>query len=297
MRKPTKEIQLTSYDDLFGINGKDSSEIGTVVEIPLEELYPFKDHPFQVRDDDEMERTVESIKNYGVLCPALVRPRAEGGYEIVAGHRRKRGCELAGLKTLSALIRNYTDDEATVVMVDSNIQRENILPSEKAFAYKMKMEALKHQGIKGKNDTDTAELVGEKAGESGRTVQRYIRLTELVPELLEMIDSSQLKITPAEAISYLSKEEQRWVCECIAERKVSVSVEMAKNLKKYSEEKSLTKLAVELTLCKEKKESRNLTFTNDKIKKYFPAGYSKTQMEDVIYMLLEKWSKNELQEG
>lgn len=296
MRKPTKEIQLTSYDDLLGLNEDELSKHGKVVEVLLEELYPFKKHPFQVRDDEDMERTVESIHNYGVLCPALVRPRVEGGYEIVSGHRRKRGCELAGRNTMPVLIRNYTDDEATVIMVDSNIQRENILPSEKAFAYKMKMEALKHQGIKGSTEGATAELVGNKAGDSGRKVQRYIRLTELLPELLEMVDKKKLNFISAVSLSYLTKEEQEWVFQCIAEKQVNVSGTMAEALKKYSMEKVLTKLAVELTLCKEKKENRKFTISEDRVNRYFPVDYSREQKEEVICMLLEKWSMQEKQE-
>ena len=182
MRKGQKDIQLPSYNELLGIDDFVNHEADQIVEVPLSELHPFKDHPFQVRDDEKMEETVESIRNYGVLNPGLVRPRAEGGYEIVAGHRRKRGCELAGKPTMPVLVRDYTDDEAVVIMVDSNIQRENILPSEKAFAYRMKLEAMKHQGAKGNGDT--ADLVGKEAGDSGRKVQRYIRLTELLPELL-----------------------------------------------------------------------------------------------------------------
>ena len=203
MRKGQKDIQLPSYNELLGIDDFVNHEADQIVEVPLSELHPFKDHPFQVRDDEKMEETVESIRNYGVLNPGLVRPRAEGGYEIVAGHRRKRGCELAGKPTMPVLVRDYTDDEAVVIMVDSNIQRENILPSEKAFAYRMKLEAMKHQGAKGNGDT--ADLVGKEAGDSGRKVQRYIRLTELLPELLEMVDDGKVKFIPAVSLSFLSK--------------------------------------------------------------------------------------------
>lgn len=182
MRKPKKEIQLTSYDELLGINEAEQNTLNQIVEVPLNELHPFRNHPFHVNDDEKMAETVESIKNYGILNPALVRPRAEGGYELIAGHRRKRGCELAGKSKMPVLIRNYTDDEAVIVMVDSNIQRESLLPSEKAYAYKMKMDAVKHQGIKDENaaSVDSADLVGQAAGDSGRTVQRYIRLTCLI---------------------------------------------------------------------------------------------------------------------
>ena len=174
MRRPKKDIQLTSYDELLGLEETPEKSMNQVVEIDLEKLYPFKNHPFHVNDDEKMAETVESIKTYGVLTPALVRPRAEGGYEMISGHRRKRGCELCGKTTMPALVRNYTDDEAVIIMVDSNIQRENLLPSEKAHAYKMKYDAMKHQGSKG--EKYTADMVGEAAGDSGRTVQRYIRL-------------------------------------------------------------------------------------------------------------------------
>ena len=290
MRKPQKAIQLTSYNELLGID--ESVNLGTnqIVEVSLSELYPFKNHPFQVRDDEKMEETVESIRNYGVLNSGLVRPRAEGGYEVVAGHRRKRGCELAGKTTMPVLVRDYTDDEAVVIMVDSNIQRENILPSEKAFAYRMKMEAMKHQGAKGTGDT--ADLVGKEAGDSGRKVQRYIRLTELLPELLEMVDNGKIKFIPAVSLSYLTKEEQSWVFKCITENCISVSGAMADAMKKHSEEGKLTELAVQLILCEEKKDTGKVTLPANKISRYFPKEYSKQQMEQVIFELLEDWKKN-----
>lgn len=296
MRKPTKEIQLTTYDELLGINGSDNSNQGKVVEIPLTELYPFKDHPFQVNDDAEMDDMVESIRQHGVLNPGLVRPRLDGGYEIISGHRRKRGSELAGLHTLPVLIQEYNDDEAVVIMVNSNIQRENILPSEKAFAYKMKMEALRHQGVKDNKKEDTAELVGKKAGDSGRKVQRYIRLTELLAELMELVDKKKLNFISAVSLSYLTHEEQEWVYQCITEKKVSVSGKTAEELKKYSAEKRLTRLAVELILCKERKEIKKVTFSEEKIKRYFPDEYSREQMEEVICRLLEDWYNNRIGE-
>lgn len=290
MRKPQKAIQLTSYNELLGIDESVNPGTNQIVEVSLSELYPFKNHPFQVRDDEKMEETVESIRNYGVLNPGLVRPRAEGGYEVVAGHRRKRGCELAGKTTMPVLVRDYTDDEAVVIMVDSNIQRENILPSEKAFAYRMKMEAMKHQGAKGTGDT--ADLVGKEAGDSGRKVQRYIRLTELLPELLEMVDNGKIKFIPAVSLSYLTKEEQSWVFKCITENCISVSGAMADAMKKHSEEGKLTELAVQLILCEEKKDTGKVTLSANKISRYFPKEYSKQQMEQVIFELLEDWKKN-----
>ena len=187
MRRPKKDIQLTSYDELLGLEETPEKSMNQVVEIDLAKLYPFKNHPFHVNDDEKMAETVESIKTYGVLTPALVRPRPDGGYEMISGHRRKRGCELCGKTTLPVLVRNYTDDEAVIIMVDSNIQRENLLPSEKAHAYKMKYDAMKHQGSKG--EKYTADMVGEAAGDSGRTVQRYIRLAALSDALLEYVDN------------------------------------------------------------------------------------------------------------
>ena len=232
MRKPKKEIQLTSYDELLGINEAEQNTLNQIVEVPLNELHPFRNHPFHVNDDEKMAETVESIKNYGILNPALVRPRAEGGYELIAGHRRKRGCELAGKSKMPVLIRNYTDDEAVIVMVDSNIQRENLLPSEKAYAYKMKMDAVKHQGIKDENaaSVDSADLVGQAAGDSGRTVQRYIRsvtgsmatklkqysdegnLTELAVQLIlneKKTETGKVTLTEKKIRKYFPKEYNR----------------------------------------------------------------------------------------
>lgn len=265
-----------------------------MLEIPLKDIYPFRNHPFHVRDDEKMAETVESIRNYGVLNPALVRVRDAGGYELIAGHRRKRGCELAGKDTMPVIVRNYSDDEAVIIMVDSNIQRENILPSEKAFAYKMKMEAMKHQGIRMENEqsADTAELVGKEAGDSGRKVQRYIRLTKLVPELLELVDNGKIKFIPAVNLSYLSGEEQAWVLQYITENGAAVSGTMAETLKKYSGNGKLTELAVQLILGEEKKDTGKVTLPGNRIKQYFPEEYSKQQIEQVIFELLEDWKKN-----
>lgn len=295
MRKPKNSIHLTSYDDLFGLGCEQPLETGKIVNIPLNELHPFKGHPFKVLDDDKMMETVESIKNYGVLNPGLVRPRKEGGYEIVAGHRRKRGCELAQIDVMPVIIREYTDDEAVVVMVDTNIQRENLLPSEKAFAYKMKMDALKHQGVKDANgkEEETAQLVGEKAGDSGRTVQRYIRLTYLLKELLELVDNKKLSFICAVSVSYLLKEEQKWVFRCIKEKNISMTSEMAGNLKRYSKEGKLTQLAVELILSQGKKEVKKLSLSERKLRQYFPKEYSKSKMEEIIFQLLEQWKQTQ----
>lgn len=295
MRKPKNTIHLTSYDDLFGLGCEQPLETGKIVNIPLNELHPFKGHPFKVLDDDKMMETVESIKNYGVLNPGLVRPRKEGGYEIVAGHRRKRGCELAQINVMPVIIREYTDDEAVVVMVDTNIQRENLLPSEKAFAYKMKMNALKHQGVKDANgkEEETAQRVGEKAGDSGRTVQRYIRLTYLLKELLELVDNKKLSFVCAVSVSYLLREEQEWVFRCIKEKNISMTSEMAEHLKRYSKEGKLTQLAVELILSQGKKEVKKLSLSERKLRQYFPKEYSKSKMEEIIFQLLEQWKQTQ----
>ena len=295
MRKPKKEIQLTSYDELLGINEAEQNSFNQVVEVPLNELYPFKNHPFHVNDDEKMAETVESIKNYGILNPALVRPRAEGGYELIAGHRRKRGCELAGKSKMPVLIRNYTDDEAVIVMVDSNIQRENLLPSEKAYAYKMKMDAVKHQGIKNENavSVDSADLVGQAAGDSGRTVQRYIRLTCLIPELLKLLDEGKINFTVGVSLTYLSETEQIWVKDCIVSGASSVTGSMATKLKQYSDEGKLTELAVQLILNEKKTETGKVTLTEKKIRKYFPKEYNREQIEQVIYELLDNWKKSQ----
>lgn len=295
MRRPRNAIQLTSYDELLGLGNEQLSESGSLAEIPLNELHTFRNHPFKVLDDEKMQEMVESIKNYGVLCPGIVRPRKNGGYEIIAGHRRKRGCELAGKSTMLVIIRNYTDDESTVIMVDSNIQRENLLPSEKAFAYKMKMDALKHQGIKetNRNEEETADLVGEKAGDSGRTVQRYIRLTYLIPELLEHVDNKKVSFVCAVEISYLTENEQAWVLACIKVKKTSISLEMAKNLKRYSKEGKLTQLAVELILGQGKKEVKKFSLPERKLRQYFPKEYNRTQIEEVIFELLEQWKQTQ----
>ena len=286
-----EKIKLASIEELLGVVNEESA-----MDIEIAKIHSFKSHPFKVLDDERMQELVESVKEHGILTPVLLRPCGVDEYEMISGHRRMHAAQLAGLTTVPSIIREMDDDAAVVFMVDSNIQRENILPSEKAFAYKMKMEALKHQGIKGSTEGATAELVGNKAGDSGRKVQRYIRLTELLPELLEMVDKKKLNFISAVALSYLTKEEQEWVFQCIAEKRVNVAGTMAEALKKYSMEKTLTRLAVELTLCKEKKDNRKLIISEERVNRYFPADYSREQKEEVICMLLEKWSMQEKQE-
>ena len=263
-RGSADKIKLSSFDDLFG-----TQEAGTgteqVQEIPLCELHEFRGHPFKVLDDEKMQETVESIKNYGVLMPGIARPRAEGGYEIIAGHRRRHGCELAGLSTMPIFVRDYTDDEATIIMVDTNIQREDILPSEKARAYSMKYEAMKHQGKKGTGNS--LDEVGEAAGESGKTVQRYIWLARLSDELLEMVDKKKIG--------------------------TNISTVQSAKLKEYGKKGELTMPMVRLILTEEKPKERKVTLKAEKISRYFPEEYSESEIENVIIELLEEWQKKQ----
>lgn len=293
-RRNSKEIQLTSYDDILGV---EESSLDKVIEVSLSELYAFKDHPFHVQDDEEMLDLADSIGEHGVLNPALARPRAGGGYELVAGHRRKRASEIKGLSAMPVIVRNYTDDEAVVVMVDSNIQRENILPSEKAFAYKMKLYAIRHQGVKGDSTEEAAALVGNEAGDSARKVQRFIRLTELLPELLNMVDSGKMKVSPAVTLSFLTAQEQKWVLDCITERGARVNGNAADKLKEHSEDGKLNELAVELILFEKKTAPVKVTLPEKKIRSYFSPEYTKEQIEKIIYTLLEQWKQKEGEEG
>lgn len=280
------KIKLNSYEDLFGVT---QVPAGTeqVQEIPLSELHEFQGHPFKVLDDEKMQETVESIKNYGVLMPGIARPRAGGGYEIIAGHRRKHGCELAGLSTMPVFVRDYSDDEATIIMVDSNIQREDILPSEKAKAYAMKYEAMKHQGSKGGS---TLDEVGEAAGESGKTVQRYVWLARLSDELLDLVDAKKIGISQGVDISFLTGEQQRYVLDILLETGASVSSVQAAKLKEYGKSGELTRAMVRLILTEEKPKERKVTIKGDKISRYFPEEYSNDEIEDVIIRLLEEWN-------
>lgn len=280
------KIKLNSYEDLFGVT-QVSAGTERVQEIPLSELHEFQGHPFKVLDDEKMQETVESIKNYGVLMPGIARPMAGGGYEIIAGHRRKHGCELAGLSTMPVFVRDYSDDEATIIMVDSNIQREDILPSEKAKAYAMKYEAMKHQGSKGGS---TLDEVGEAAGESGKTVQRYVWLARLSDELLDLVDAKKIGISQGVDISFLTGEQQRYVADILPETGASVSSAQAAKLKEYGKSGELTRAMVRLILTEEKPKERKVTIKGDKISRYFPEEYSNDEIEDVIIRLLEEWN-------
>ena len=281
------KIKMESFDDLFG--GSNAQETGAeqIINAPLADLYEFKDHPFKVLDDEKMEETTESIRLYGVLVPGIARPRAGGGYELIAGHRRKHGSERAGKTEMPIIVRNYSDDEATIIMVDSNIQREDILPSEKAKAYKMKYEAMKHQGKKsGKN---TLDEVGEAAGENAKKVQRYIWLARLSDELLEMVDSRKLGLSQGVDISFLSEEAQQWVEVIIEEQGCNVSTVQSGKLKEYGKSGELTLAMVRLILTEEKPKERKVTLKADKIGKYFSDSYSNEEIENVIISLLDKW--------
>ena len=271
-------------------------------EIPLSELHPFKNHPFRVVDDEAMQRTVESVAQFGVLAPALARPRSEGGYELVAGHRRMRASELAGLETMPVIIRQMDDDTATIAMVDSNLQRETLLPSERAFAYKMKMEAMKHQGertdltsgqLGRKSDgKESRELIAEQTGESARQVQRFINLTNLIPELLDMVDRKEIAFNPAVELSFLKKEEQKGFLEAMDYGQSTPSLSQAQRIKKLSQAGMCTQEAMNTIMNEEKKsELDTVTLKNDVLRKYFPRSYTPKQMQDTIIRLLEQWQK------
>ncbi len=273
-----------------------------VQEIPLSELHPFKNHPFRVVDDEAMQRTVESVAQFGVLAPALARPRSEGGYELVAGHRRMRASELAGLETMPVIIRQMDDDTATIAMVDSNLQRETLLPSERAFAYKMKMEAMKHQGertdltsgqLGRKSDgKESRELIAEQTGESARQVQRFINLTNLIPELLDMVDRKEIAFNPAVELSFLKKEEQKGFLEAMDYGQSTPSLSQAQRIKKLSRAGMCTQEAMNTIMNEEKKsELDTVTLKNDVLRKYFPRSYTPKQMQDTIIRLLEQWQK------
>ena len=273
-----------------------------VQEIPLSELHPFKNHPFRVVDDEAMQRTVESVAQFGVLAPALARPRSEGGYELVAGHRRMRASEHAGLETMPVIIRQMDDDTATIAMVDSNLQRETLLPSERAFAYKMKMEAMKHQGERtdltsgqlGRkfDGKESRELIAEQTGESARQVQRFINLTNLIPELLDMVDRKEIAFNPAVELSFLKKEEQKGFLEAMDYGQSTPSLSQAQRIKKLSQAGMCTQEAMNTIMNEEKKsELDTVTLKNDVLRKYFPRSYTPKQMQDTIIRLLEQWQK------
>ena len=305
MKRSAKNIKLASVDDLFSTEESRADENREkIVELPLKELFPFKDHPFKVIDDEAMFETAESVKKYGILVPAIARPRDEGGYELVAGHRRKRACELAELETMPVIIRNLDDDEAVIIMVDSNLQRENILPSERAFAFKLKLEAIKRQGARTDLTSDqlgqklnARDVVAKEAGSSAVQVQRYIRLTELIPEILSMVDEKKIAFNPAVELSYLKKEEQTDLLEALDMEQATPSLSQAQRLKKFSNEGKLTLEVMSAIMSEEKKgDLDKVTLTGDKLKKYFPKSYTPKQMEETIMKLLEGWYKKRTRE-
>ena len=301
MKSSAKKVELASADDLFSTEeSRQDATLERVQQIALSELYPFPDHPFSIRDDDSMKETVESVKEYGILTPAIARPRADGGYELLSGHRRKRACELAGLDTMPVIVRDLDMDTAIIFMVDSNIQRENILPSEKAKAYKMKMDAIRRKaGRPSKNNPrqvvgnfESAEIVGQEAGESGRQVQRYIRLTELSPPLQQMVDDKKIAMTPAVEISYLKPEEQELLVETISSEQATPSLSQAQRMKKLSQSGELNEDTMLNIMSEEKKpEVDKIVLTTNTLRKYFPRSYTPRQMENTILKLLEAWTK------
>ncbi len=304
MKSSAKNIKLASVDDLFSTEeSRIDEKLEKIVELSLTELFPFKDHPFKVIDNEAMFDTAESIKQYGVLVPAIARPRDGGGYELVAGHRRKRACELAELETMPVIVRNLDDDAAIIIMVDSNLQRENILPSERAFAYKMKLSAMKRQAgrpskencsqvgnnLLGKKSSD---LLAEQVGESKNQIYRYIRLTELIPELLSMVDEKKIAFNPAVEISFLKDVEQTDLLEAIDMEQATPSLSQAQRLKKFSAEGKLSLEVMSAIMSEEKKgDLDKVTLTGDKLKRYFPKSYTPKQMEETIIKLLEGWHK------
>ena len=284
------KVKLNSFDDLFGT---EKLQTGTeqVQEIALSELHEFKGHPFKVLDDEKMQETVESVREHGVLMPGIARPMKDGGYEIIDGHRRRHACELVGLTTMPMFIRDYTDDEATIIMVDSNIQREDILPSEKAKAYRMKYDAIKHQGSK-EGGLTLGEL-GEAAGESAKTVQRYIWISRLSDSLLDMVDAKKIGIMQAVDLSFLSEDAQQWVLVAIQETNVVITTQQSAMLKESDKKGELTFPMVRMMLKKEKTVERKVVIKTERINNYFPATYSREQIENIIYQLLENWKSTQ----
>ena len=304
MKSSAKNIRLTSVDDLFSTEAsREEAQREKVQEIPLEELHPFPNHPFKVLDDDRMLDTAESIREHGVLVPAIARPRTTGGYELIAGHRRKRGCELAGLATMPVIVRDLDDDAATIIMVDSNIQRESLLPSERAFAYKMKLEALRHQGERRDLTSSqvgmklqTLEIIGQQAGDSRNQVHRFIRLTELIPPLLNLVDERKIAFNPAVELSYLKPEEQTILLDAMDSEQATPSLSQAQRLKQFSQQGRLSEDVMRAILSEEKKtEVDRITLSNETLRRYFPRSYTPKQMEETFLKLLEGWHRRRQQ--
>lgn len=309
MKSSARNIPLSSVDDLFSTAEsrqaqRESMGREKVRMIPLSELHPFENHPFKVKDDEAMMDTVESVKQYGVLVPAIARPRPDGGYELVAGHRRHRASELAGLAEMPVIVRELDDDEATLIMVDSNLQRETLLPSERAFAYKMKLEAMKHQGERrdltssqlGTKLRRADETLAEQAGSSRNQVQRYIRLTFLLPPLLDMVDVKKIAMNPAVELSYLRPDEQAQLLDAMESEQATTSLSQAQRLKRFSQESKLSPEVMQAIMSEEKKpELDKVTIRTDTLRKYFPKSYTPQKMEEVILKLLEGWYRRRQQ--
>ena len=305
MKSSAKKVELASVDDLFSTEeSRADAQREKVLEIPLSELHPFKDHPFKVKDDDAMMETADSIRQYGVLVPAIARPDPNGGYELVAGHRRHRASELAGKETMPVIVRDLDDDQATIIMVDSNLQREGLLPSERAFAYKMKLEAIKHQGAR----TDltsaqvgpkltAAEKIAENSPDSKSQIKRFIRLTELIPELLDMVDEKKIAFNPAYELSFLKPEEQQMLLDTMDYEQATPSLSQAQRMKKFSQEGKLSEDVMLAIMSEEKKgDLDKVTLTGDTLRKYFPKSYTPQRMQETIIKLLEQWQRRRQQQ-
>ena len=303
MPKNSLNVSLKGADDIFSTEeSRQEQQREQVQQIPIGELFPFKNHPFKVLDDESMQRTVESVEQYGVLSPLIARPRPEGGYEIISGHRRQHAAQLAGLDALPVIVRNMDDDAAVLLMVDSNLQRENILPSERAFAYKMKLEAIKNQGARSdltsgqivQKSKLSIERVAEDAGEGYKTVQRFIRLTNLVPELLDMVDEKKISFNPAVELSYLDTNQQRDFLEAMQDTQNAPSLSQAQRLKKLAQEGHFSYDVAFAVMGEEKKgELDKVVIKNDTLRKYFPRSYTPKQMEDTIIKLLDQWQRKQ----
>ena len=305
MPKNSLNVLLKGADDIFSTEeSRQEQQREQVQQIPIGELFPFKNHPFKVLDDESMQRTVESVEQYGVLSPLIARPRPEGGYEIISGHRRQHAAQLAGLETLPVIVRNMDDDAAVLLMVDSNLQRENILPSERAFAYKMKLEALKNQGARSDltcgqfghklNGAKARDIVADESGDNARNVQRFIRLTSLIPELLDMVDEKKIAFNPAVELSYLDESQQRDFLEAMQDTQNAPSLSQAQRLKKLAQEGHFSYDVAFAVMGEEKKDELDkVVIKNDTLRKYFPRSYTPKQMEDTIIKLLDQWQRKQ----
>ena len=305
MPKNSLNVSLKGADDIFSTEeSRQEQQREQVQQIPIGELFPFKNHPFKVLDDESMQRTVESVEQYGVLSPLIARPRPEGGYEIISGHRRQHAAQLAGLETLPVIVRNMDDDAAVLLMVDSNLQRESILPSERAFAYKMKLEALKNQGARSDltcgqighklNGAKARDIVADESGDNARNVQRFIRLTNLVPELLDMVDEKKIAFNPAVELSYLDESQQRDFLEAMNDTQNAPSLSQAQRLKKLAQEGHFSYDVAFAVMGEEKKDELDkVVIKNDTLRKYFPRSYTPKQMEDTIIKLLDQWQRKQ----